>query len=304
MKIHSPRIITFLLTMVGFSTLPHLHGQTMDSLPLYDGEIPFNLPNIGLQETSYVNENGYLLTTNIIQPELYIYLPSPEKATGTSVIICPGGGYWVLAIKHEGHDFAKWFQEQGVAAFVLKYRLPEPKLVSSREVPLLDAQRALEIVRSQAGVWHLDPSKVGIMGFSAGGYLAAWTSTREPGVPRPDFSILVYPVIQMHGHDAHGGSSERILGNHPSAEALRSHSPEENITSGTPPAFLIHAQDDPAVPIENSLIYYNKLREKNVPASLFTIPSGGHGFGMWPNGISWMPTLLEWMQWMKLVPVH
>lgn len=280
----------------------NLEAQSVDSLPLYTGKIPYNLTGIKLTENSYINENGHYLVTNVSEPELYVYLPAPDKATGASVIICPGGGYWVLAIRHEGHDFAKWFQERGIAAFVLKYRLPEPQIVSSREVPLLDAQRALEVVRSNASSWHINPDKVGIMGFSAGGHLAAWTSTQPLSSSRPNFTILVYPVIQMSGENVHSGSRDRILGVNPTEAEAESHDPIANVHENTPPAFLVHAADDPAVPIRNSINYYEQLLEHQVPASLFTIPFGGHGFGMNAAGVSWLPALEAWLQWMHYIP--
>lgn len=299
MKTNFQLIILSLAMIFQFETI---EAQSVDSIPLYEGKIPFNLPTIELNESSSINENGHYLVTNVSEPELFVYLPSPEKATGASVIICPGGGYWVLAIRHEGHDFAKWFQERGIAAFVLKYRLPEPQIVSSREVPLLDAQRALELVRSNAPIWHINPDKVGIMGFSAGGHLAAWTSTQPISSTRPNFTILVYPVIQMSGPNVHSGSRDRILGNDPSEQEAEAHDPVVNVNDETPPAFLVHAADDPAVPIRNSINYYQKLLEHHVPASLFTIPFGGHGFGMNAAGVSWLPTLEAWLQWMHYMP--
>lgn len=299
MKTNFQLIILSLAMIFQFETI---EAQSVDSIPLYEGKIPFNLPTIELNESSSINENGHYLVTNVSEPELYVYLPSPEKATGASVIICPGGGYWVLAIRHEGHDFAKWFQERGIAAFVLKYRLPEPQIVSSREVPLLDAQRALELVRSNAPIWHINPDKVGIMGFSAGGHLAAWTSTQPISSTRPNFTILVYPVIQMSGPNVHSGSRDRILGNDPSEQEAEAHDPVVNVNDETPPAFLVHAADDPAVPIRNSINYYQKLLEHHVPASLFTIPFGGHGFGMNAAGVSWLPALEAWLQWMHYMP--
>ncbi|MCB9318804.1 MAG: alpha/beta hydrolase [Lewinellaceae bacterium] len=299
MKTNFQLIILSLAMIFQFETI---EAQSVDSIPLYEGKIPFNLPTIELNESSSINENGHYLVTNVSEPELFVYLPSPDKATGASVIICPGGGYWVLAIRHEGHDFAKWFQERGIAAFVLKYRLPEPQIVSSREVPLLDAQRALELVRSNAPIWHINPDKVGIMGFSAGGHLAAWTSTQPISSTRPNFTILIYPVIQMSGPNAHSGSRDRILGNDPSEQEAEAHDPVVNVNDETPPAFLVHAADDPAVPIRNSINYYQKLLEHHVPASLFTIPFGGHGFGMNAAGVSWLPALEAWLQWMHYMP--
>ena len=299
MKTNFQLIILSLAMIFQFETI---EAQSVDSIPLYEVKIPVNLPTIELNESRSINENGHYLVTNVSEPELFVYLPSPDKATGASVIICPGGGYWVLAIRHEGHDFAKWFQERGIAAFVLKYRLPEPQIVSSREVPLLDAQRALELVRSNAPIWHINPDKVGIMGFSAGGHLAAWTSTQPISSTRPNFTILIYPVIQMSGPNAHSGSRDRILGNDPSEQEAEAHDPVVNVNDETPPAFLVHAADDPAVPIRNSINYYQKLLEHHVPASLFTIPFGGHGFGMNAAGVSWLPALEAWLQWMHYMP--
>jgi acetyl esterase/lipase len=239
----------------------------------------------------------------------YRFFPaSTGKDPKTCVVICPGGGYRILASSHEGYDIAAKFNEIGVSALVLYYRLPEDSAqVEKKYAPLQDAQAALALVRENAAKWNVDPNKVGIMGFSAGGHLAATASTHFtkdytgilPGANlRPDFSILMYPVISVRPF-GHSGSSQNLLGKNPSEEDLHLFSNEEQVTSQTPKAFLVHAADDNAVPLKNSLLYAEKLTANKVPVDLHVYAKGGHGFGLnnkTTSGDLWFDRLITWMK--------
>jgi acetyl esterase/lipase len=266
-----------------------LIAQTI--IPLYDGAIPNVKP--GVSKTS--------------QPTLSVYLPS-GKANGTAVIICPGGGYASVVMKKEGDDVAKMLNEWGVTAFVLKYRLPNDTTMLHKEIgPLQDAQRAIQLVRQRAKEWKLDLKKIGIMGFSAGGHLAATAGTHFnkaviPNVSntnlRPDFIILAYPVISLTDSLAHAGSRTMLLGEHPTEEQVKGFSNELQVTTETPPTFLVHAKDDNKVKVENSIIFYNALMKNKVPAEMHLYEKGSHGFGL-NNTTSpdkWTDWLKVWMQ--------
>lgn len=264
----------------------------------------------GMQEQ--VTYQGIQRISNVQTPSLEVYLPSQQIATGEAVLIFPGGGYGLLAYDWEGTDFAKWLNSHGIAGIVVKYRLPlSASLTDPKEVPLLDAQRAIRLVRKHAEEWQINPSKVGIMGFSAGGHLAATLSTSfshqlplekdaiDTLSARPDFSILVYPVISFRDAATHGGSRKNLIGDPANPELVQRFSNELQVTSDTPPTFLVHAQDDKAVPLENSLLYYQALHAHGVKASLHIYPTGGHGFafGLDKGAVSgWRETLLDWMK--------
>ncbi|WP_144607247.1 alpha/beta hydrolase [Algoriphagus algorifonticola] len=278
-------------------------------LPLWPGLPP-------LQKESQLEEiqqqNGILRISNVQIPSIEVYLPSKQIATGQAVVLFPGGGYGILAYDWEGTDFAKWLNSQGIAGIVVKYRLPiSSSLTNPKEVPLLDAQRAIRLVRHHAESWNINPEKVGVMGFSAGGHLASTLSTQysielerdkdalDMISARPDFSILVYPVITFQDKYTHGGSRKNLLGENASQELLDRFSNEKNVNSKTPPTFLVHAQDDLAVPVENSLLYYQALRANEVSASLHLYPSGGHGFafGLGKGAVeNWRLVLLGWIK--------
>lgn len=230
----------------------------------------------GLSETE-LNENGRI--SNVTTPELTVYLPDSAINRGIAVIICPGGGYARLAIDHEGHEFAKWLQSQGIAGIVLKYRMPN----KVKQVPLEDFHQAITYVRSQAPQWNIEKDKIGVAGFSAGGHLAATASTHFSSKElRPDFSILFYPVITM-GDFTHEGSRNNLLGDTPTASEIMSYSNEKQVKEFTPPAILLLSDDDTAVPPKNSVTYYNALKENKIPATMYIFPSGGHGWGMRNN---------------------
>ena len=224
----------------------------------------------------------------------------PAKPNGAAVVICPGGGYGGLVVGGEGHGIARWLNDHGIAGIVLEYRLP----AGHNEVPLLDAQKALTLTRAHAAEWKIDPKKVGIIGFSAGGHLAATAATHFTPENRPDFAILIYPVITM-SIGTHGGSKKNLLGVTPSEELANFYSNEKQVTKDTPPTFLAHALDDKAVPIENSRLFHQACQAKGVPSKLLELPNGGHGLNGYkgPSWEAWQKQSLEWLRDQKFVPV-
>lgn len=237
-----------------------------------------------------------------------VHLPSKERANGCAVIVCPGGGYGHLASTYEGHDVAEWFTSFGVTGFVLRYRLA-PKY--HHPSPMLDIQRAVRTVRSRAKEWNLDPARIGVMGFSAGGHLASTSATHfDAGKPeaadpidrvscRPDFAILAYPVVSMSADFMHGGSRKNLLGENPDPQLVESLSNEKQVTKETPPTFLFHTNADKAVPPENSVAFYLALRKAGVPAELHVYEPGPHGVGMGPRDAvlsSWPGRMKDWLE--------
>lgn len=275
-------------------------------IPLYDGAAP-NAKQHAIPE-KIENRNGIELTSQVSEPALTVYKPSAQTANGAAVIICPGGGYWVLATGHEGKDVALAFNKIGVTAFVLKYRLPDSAICTQPSIaPIQDAQRAILLVRSRAAEWNVDPARVGMMGFSAGGHLAGTAGTlfnkayieNPRGLSlRPDFLMLIYPVLSFVAPYSHEGSFKRLLGEHASKDERVLFSPASQVTARTPPAFLVHAADDTGVPAENSIAFFEALREKQVPAELHIYQKGGHGFGLKlpGNEEKWMERCAQWMR--------
>ncbi|WP_374950571.1 alpha/beta hydrolase [Mucilaginibacter sp.] len=265
------------------------------------------IPNAKTAPANYKEQiSNTFWITKVTVPTLTPYLPAKELANGTAVIICPGGSYMGLASEHEGFTVAKEFNKIGVAAFVLKYRLPNDSIMVDKTIgPLQDAQRAVQMVREGAATWGINPDKVGIMGFSAGGHLAGTEGTHFDKVfidnknntsVRPDFMMLIYPVITM-GDKTHAGSKEALLGKNPSQQTVDLYSNEQQVNSNTPPTFIIHAEDDTVVPVENALMMYDALLKNKVKAEMHLFPSGGHGFGM-KNPKSkqfWFSWLTGWM---------
>lgn len=270
--------------------------------------VPNSIPSTAVEQFEL---SDIKLLKNICNPSIQVYLPSKRNATKQAVVICPGGGYWVLAYDWEGTEIAKWLNHNGIAAIVLKYRLPEAAYnVIPYKSPLLDAQRAMRLVRSNAANWNIDPGQIGIMGFSAGGHLASTLSTHfDQGDPKaidstekfsckPNFSILIYPVITFTQKYRHQSSVDKLLGPNPPKDLLEYFSSELQVTSETPPAFLVHASDDDGVPVENSLMYYNALRANNVKAEMHLYPEGGHGFGLARdkgNLSGWADCCIKWL---------
>lgn len=207
--------------------------------------------------------------------KVWVYLPSKEEATGRAVVICPGGGYQHLAMDHEGHDWAAFFNNMGIAAVVLKYRMPH----GDHEVPLSDAEAAMKLVRRNAQNWNIDPHDVGIMGSSAGGHLASTVATHAKGDALPDFQILFYPVITMMPDITHKGSHDNFLGEKAKKRNEQEYSSDLQVTRVTPRAFIALSDDDPTVLPANGVNYYLQLYRNDVPATLHVYPSGGHGWG-------------------------
>jgi len=299
------------LGIASFALPAHLRAQTTAAgtpapvLPLYAGAIP-DSKSSQVQETTEA-AGDRLSVANVVQPTLTVFTPARDRANGTAVIICPGGGYARLAIGHEGYDVAKRLTEMGVTAFVLKYRLPDDRSQPDKSIaPLLDAQQALRLVRQLAPKYNLNPERIGLMGFSAGGHLAATAGTHfarpvgdnpGPASVRPAFLVLLYPVISFTDSLMHKGSRDNLLGTSASAEQTRLYSNELQVSAQTPPTFLMQAEDDKTVPVQNSLVFYQALHRHNVPAEMHVYPQGGHGFGMNNKTTKdqWMDRLQNWL---------
>lgn len=287
-----------------FMTSNFVYSQTV--LPLYDGPIP-NAIDVPDEESSERRDNGIQIISKVSQPTLTIYLPPQEIATGRAVIICPGGGYGLLAFSHEGTDVAEEFAAKGIAAFVLKYRLPSDDTMIDKAIgPLQDAQQAILMVRENAEKWHIKPNQIGIMGFSAGGHLASTAGTHfeNQSIPnpnnsslRPDFMILVYPVISFDPEIGHSGSAKNLLGENPGQDLRDYYSNEKQVSHQTPPTYLVHAKNDP-VSIKNSYVFENALKEYKIPVSSTYFDEGGHGFGMInpTSPVKWMDGVENWMK--------
>lgn len=241
------------------------------------------------------------------KPAIRIYRPE-EGRNGAAIVVCPGGGYGILAMDHEGHQVAKWLNTIGVTAVVLKYRLG-PRY--RHPAPLNDAQRAIRYVRAHAAELEVSADRVGVMGFSAGGHLASTVSTHfdagradsddpiERHSCRPDFAVLAYPVISFAADFSHRGSARNLLGESPDPELLKSLSNETQVTAETPPTFLFHTGEDKGVPVQNSLVYYRALVEHGVPAELHAYQNGPHGVGLAPGDpvlSTWKERLAAWLQ--------
>lgn len=251
------------------------------------------------------------------KPTLTIYLPPEQKTTGAAVVICPGGGYGNLAMDHEGHQIAQWLNSLGVAGFIVKYRHRNSGAGYGYPAPLLDAQRAVRMVRTRAAEWGVDPGRIGILGFSAGGHLASTAGTHfDYGDPnakdlidrascRPDFMVLVYPVISLSESFTHGGSRQNLLGKEPDPNLVEYLSNEKQVTPRTPPTFLIHTYEDTAVPAENSIYFYLALRRAKVPAEMHLYQKGQHGFGLGKSvgpASTWPIRCADWMRGLGLLP--
>jgi acetyl esterase/lipase len=279
-------------------------------LPLWEGDPP-NYRETG--EVTIWDTSDIVVVRNVQKPDIAVFIPSKKNSTGEAVVICPGGGYGVLAYDWEGSDIAHWLNSQGIAAIVLKYRLPGSKSnIIPHKSPLMDAQRAMRMVRANATAWNIDPEKIGIMGFSAGGHLASTLSTHyDAGDPsssdpveqlscRPDFSILVYPVISFTGEFQHSGSRRNLVGKDADEALVEYYSNELQVTEDTPPAILIHSDDDEGVPVENSIAYYKALRANKVSSELHIYPYGGHGYSLaigQGHLATWPDRVIEWIRY-------
>ena len=279
-------------------------------LPLWEKNTPNQNEIIVLEKR---DTSDAVRISEVDEPTIEVFLPSKKFRSGEAVVICPGGGYRILAYDKEGTDIAKWFNSKGISAVVLKYRLPHSaNNIEGRLSPFLDAQRAIRLTRYHAKEWDIDPNKIGIMGFSAGGHLASTLGTHynedifitdkiDSLECRPDFMILMYPVITFNEPNNHSGSRDRLLGESKNLELINYYSNELHITKDTPPTFLVHAHDDSSVPVENSIMFYERLKNEGVPAEIHVFSEGGHGFGLalgngrlelWKNlCVSWIKSL-------------
>lgn len=281
-----------------------LYAQT--EMPLY----PADIPNSRQAENQETTQNN--VVRNVSKPTLTAFLPAAGTGNGAAVIVCPGGGYGVLVIDREGYQVAKALNKQGIAAFVLKYRLPDDRIMTDKSIgPLQDAQQAIKTVRERAKEWQVDPAKIGIMGFSAGGHLASTAGTHydssfveNPGKTsvRPDFMILVYPVINLLDKIGHKGSATNLLGASPSMERIKYFSNDLQVSASTPPAYLTHAGDDTVVPVANSIRFYEALNAKGIPADMHIYSKGQHGYPKVPTFDEWFGRCMLWMQTSGFLP--
>ena len=288
-------------------------GQTI--LPLWPDGVPNQNPSREVENKMY---KDILRISNVQNPTLEVFLPAKKTATGQAVVICPGGGYSILAYDWEGIDIAKWYNAQGIAAVVLKYRLPKSiTLIKPEIAPLQDAQRAIRLVRHNAKKWNVDPTQIGVMGFSAGGHLASTLGTHfaedvlgdskdsiNSLSARPDFMVLIYPVITFDKKHYHRGSKNNLIGENASQELIDHYSNDLQVSSDTPTTFLLHTTDDKVVPVVNSLLFYQALKRNGVAVEMHIYPEGGHGFGL---GIGrghlqqWPDRLKQWLNHIKIV---
>lgn len=238
-------------------------------------EFDVDLWKNGLPNTNGIDKTPFDDNKQNYKPSMRVFLPSKEKATGRVVIACPGGAYGGLAYGHEGYEWAPYFNEQGIALCVLKYRMPR----GNRDVPYSDAEEALRLVKENAEEWNVNPADIGIMGSSAGGHLASTIATRIKPELRPAFQILFYPVISMDESITHAQSRKNLLGDNITKESDDLYSNEKQVNGDTPRAIILFSDDDNGVPSENGVRYYLALNKNKVPASLYIYPSGGHGWG-------------------------
>lgn len=266
---------------------------------------PDGVPNSKSSSSAYAESNENNIIRLVTNPVIIPFIPA--KANGTAVIICPGGGYEALMMKNEGVEVARKFNEAGIAAFVLKYRLPSDRIMQDKTIgPLQDVQRAIQLVRQKASEWNVNPAMVGVIGFSAGGHLAssAGTHFQNPVIApagnlnlRPDFMMLIYPVITF-GEAGHRGSARNLLGDQPDQTQLDLYSNEKQVGPNTPVTFIVQAQDDKTVSIQNSLLFYNALLKANVKTEMLLYPGGGHGFGLNNKTTKddWFDHALNWLE--------
>ena len=279
-------------------------------IPLYPDGVPNSKPTPPTYKEYYGSDN-FLFKVSV--PTITPFFADKDKANGTAVIICPGGGYIGLSMDNEGWSIAKAFNKIGVTAFVLKYRLPSDSIMFDKTIgPLQDAQRAVQMVRKQAAELGINPNRIGIIGFSAGGHLASTALTHFDKVViankdnisvRPDFGILLYPVVTF-GPEAHVGSRENLIGKNPPQAQIDNYSNEKQVTPNTPPTFLVQAEDDDTVPIQNSLLFYEAMAANKVKGELHIYQAGGHGYGLYNTTTKdlWFDRLTNWMDangWLK-----
>jgi acetyl esterase/lipase len=274
------------------ASLPPVAGDPTEVIPLWPG-LPPGAPAV-LPQEQYVDRQTPGMAHDryaaaIARPTISVF--RPDHPTGDGVLIAPGGGYVRVVTDKEGYEAARWLNARGITAFVLRYRLPGGGWANHGDVPLQDAQRAMRLIRAKASSFSVDPERLAVMGFSAGGHVAASLAVRHGATvyapvdaadrlsARPRVAALVYPVISMGSH-VHMGSRDELIGKAPSDAAIRAYSPERNVSAATPPTILFHAADDPTVPVENSLAMFDALRGASIAAELHIFEKGGHGFGL------------------------
>ena len=294
------QVVLRLYLLIGF-ILPGV--SCLSQTPLYLGKIP-NSKDAANEEVIKTTPGGDSLAYKVSVPTIQAFLPPKNIANGTAVIIFPGGGYQTLVLKREGSDMARSFNRLGVAAFVVKYRLPDDRIMADKSIgPLQDAQQAVKLVRENAEKWNINPEKIGVMGFSAGGHLAATAGThfeksyidnKSNTSLKPDFMLLVYPVISFTDSIGHTGSRKNLIGT--DQNKIRLFSNEYHISKVTPPAFLIHAGTDVVVPVANSLVFYQNLLRFGVSAELHIYSKGEHGFLTYPSFDEWFGRCINWMK--------
>jgi len=300
-------IFTFKLTLMSFLLTSFSIAQNQE-FQLWENGVPNSIENSSYEENYDQKQDRLSKVTN---PTLTAFIP--EKPNGTSVIICPGGGYQFLAINKEGYKTAEWFNSLGITAFALKYRLPSDKIMKDKSIgPLQDAQEAVRFIRRNAKKWNLNPEKIGVLGYSAGGHLAGSLSTKYDDVvytlidsvsAKPNFTLLIYPVLSMKAGITHNGSKNKLLGKEASAEIIADFSVEELVDENTPHTFLVHAVDDNAVPAENSINYFLELQKHKVVSEMHLYQNGGHGFGLGREGTSqyWINHCEQWLRTNNLI---
>lgn len=286
-----------------------LTGSSQTIIPLYTDSIPNSKGALNEERMDTQEINGIRVTmiSKVSRPSLTVFLPPKEKATGTAVIVCPGGGYFVLAVNPGGFDVVKKLNEMGIVVFVLKYRIPDDNTMLNKEIgPLQDAQRAIQLVRMKAAGWNIKPDRIGMMGFSVGGHLVSTAGTHFDRAViennkhislRPDFMVLIYPLISFDDSIGHLFSRENLIGKNPSPEKIKEFSSDQQVTSNTPPAFIVQCGDDDEVKVENSLCFYEALRRNGVPAELHIYQKGGHFFGLNNPATKdqWIERLQNWL---------
>jgi acetyl esterase/lipase len=305
----TPVLLAGALSGSGVQAEPLSDGQVISLWPgMAPGSQSLKLQEVALERSLNPSQPDRIIK-GISQPSLQTYLP--EKPNGAALIVIPGGGYTCQAIDKEGHDIARFFVAQGVMVFLLKYRLPSEGHKDGAKVPLQDAQRAIRLLRANAVAWGLDPARIMVMGFSAGGHLASMLATQfsrtvyasvdtsDSLSARPDGLILLYPVISMEASVTHGGSRLALLGKHPTAKEIADYSNDRQVRKDSPPTLIVLADDDTSVPPENSIRYYRALQHMGIPAELHIYSQGKHGFGIRQTGqlpiANWPKVTLGWM---------
>ncbi len=304
--------ILILLTVFLFTDFTFAQSFT---IPIWGKVIPNRIETDEVETTEFAENSNILLIKNVQVPTIEVFLPKNENLNKKAVIICPGGGYQVLAYNWEGTEIAKWLNENGIVGIVLKYRLPTSKSVENKQfTPFFDLQRAIKLVRFNSKNWGIDEDKIGIMGFSAGGHLAAtfgthfgtssFQNTDEIDLvsETPNFLVLAYPVISFQDSITHSGSKSALLGENPDSNDVYFFSNEFFVSQNTPPTFIFHAQDDNLVSIKNSELFYRKLEKYNSKSEFVIFPKGGHGFSLAKNDKllhSWTDKLILWLENLK-----